>query len=96
MTPASKSTFVLGHRHLLGIEGLSAADITGLLDLMPGTPALVMQTAVPIASKGNATDEAEMDAINVAAYALNSTTIRCYWQASSIVVGTYAFAYITT
>src|SRR5258708_38962363 len=24
---------VLGHRHLLGIEGLSAADITGLLDL---------------------------------------------------------------
>src|ERR1700744_3419066 len=33
MTTASKSTFVLGHRHLLGIEGLSAADITGLLDL---------------------------------------------------------------
>jgi aspartate carbamoyltransferase catalytic subunit len=33
MTPASKSTFVLGHRHLLGIEGLSAADISGLLDL---------------------------------------------------------------
>src|SRR3989442_14611269 len=33
MTPASKTTFVLGLRHLLGIEGLSAADITGLLDL---------------------------------------------------------------
>src|SRR6266540_1434787 len=33
MTPLSKSTFVLGHRHLLGIEGLSVADITGLLDL---------------------------------------------------------------
>ena len=33
MTSQSKSTFVLGHRHLLGIEGLSAADITGLLDL---------------------------------------------------------------
>src|SRR3982750_906603 len=33
MTLTSKSTFVLGHRHLLGIEGLSAADITGLLDL---------------------------------------------------------------
>src|SRR5246500_4430793 len=33
MTIASKSTFVLGHRHLLGIEGLSAADIAGLLDL---------------------------------------------------------------
>ena len=33
MTSPSKSTFVLGHRHLLGIEGLSAEDITGLLDL---------------------------------------------------------------
>ena len=33
MTSGSKSSFVLGHRHLLGIEGLSAADITGLLDL---------------------------------------------------------------
>src|ERR1700740_45181 len=33
MTSASKSTFVLGHRHLLGIEGLSATDISGLLDL---------------------------------------------------------------
>jgi aspartate carbamoyltransferase catalytic subunit len=33
MTSVSKSSFVLGHRHLLGIEGLSAADISGLLDL---------------------------------------------------------------
>jgi aspartate carbamoyltransferase catalytic subunit len=33
MASSSKSTFVLGHRHLLGIEGLSASDITGLLDL---------------------------------------------------------------
>jgi len=33
MTTASKSSFVLGHRHLLGIEGLSVADINGLLDL---------------------------------------------------------------
>ncbi|MDO9413098.1 MAG: aspartate carbamoyltransferase catalytic subunit [Pseudolabrys sp.] len=33
MTTQPKSSFVLSHRHLLGIEGLSAADITGLLDL---------------------------------------------------------------
>src|SRR5262249_9439095 len=33
MTSPSKSTLFLGPRHLLGIEGLSAADITGLLDL---------------------------------------------------------------
>ncbi|MDU6728384.1 MAG: aspartate carbamoyltransferase catalytic subunit, partial [Bradyrhizobium sp.] len=33
MATSPKSTFVLGHRHLLGIEGLSAHDITGLLHL---------------------------------------------------------------
>ena len=33
MTIAPKSSFVLNHRHLLGIEGLSAAEISGLLDL---------------------------------------------------------------
>jgi aspartate carbamoyltransferase catalytic subunit len=33
MNIVPKSTFVLGHRHLLGIEGLSPDDITGLLDL---------------------------------------------------------------
>ena len=33
MTIAPKSTFVLNHRHLLGIEGLSTAEISGLLDL---------------------------------------------------------------
>src|SRR3979411_2649945 len=33
MTPASKSTFFLCHRHVLGTEGLSADDIGGLLDL---------------------------------------------------------------
>src|SRR5476649_355759 len=33
MTIAPKSSFVLSHRHLLGIEGLSHAEISGLLDL---------------------------------------------------------------
>jgi aspartate carbamoyltransferase catalytic subunit len=33
MNIVPKSSFVLGHRHLLGIEGLSRADIIGLLDL---------------------------------------------------------------
>jgi len=31
MNIAHKSTFVLGGRHLLGIEGLSYSDIIGLL-----------------------------------------------------------------
>jgi hypothetical protein len=33
MNIAHKSTFVLGGRHLLGIERLSYSDIIGLLDL---------------------------------------------------------------
>jgi len=33
MNIAAKSTFVLGHRHLLGIDGLSHDEIHGLLDL---------------------------------------------------------------
>ena len=33
MNIATKSAFVLGHRHLLGSEGLSRAEIIGLLDL---------------------------------------------------------------
>jgi aspartate carbamoyltransferase catalytic subunit len=33
MNIAPKSSFVLGHRHLLGIEGLSHEEIVGLLDL---------------------------------------------------------------
>ena len=33
MNIAPKSSFVFGHRHLLGIEGLSYSDIVGLLDL---------------------------------------------------------------
>jgi hypothetical protein len=33
MNIAHKSTFVLGGRHLLGIDGLSYSDIVGLLDL---------------------------------------------------------------
>ena len=32
MTIAPKPSFVLSRRHLLGIEGLSRADIVGLLD----------------------------------------------------------------
>jgi aspartate carbamoyltransferase catalytic subunit len=33
MNIAQKSSFVLSRRHLLGIEGLSREDISGLLDL---------------------------------------------------------------
>jgi hypothetical protein len=34
-----------------------------------------------------------MDQIRVTGYVFDAATIRAYWHAPSIVVGTYAFAY---
>lgn len=68
-------------------------DITGLSGLTPDKPVLVVQTAAPIASKGNARDEPEMDLISLTGYVVDSATIRVYWRAPGIVVGTYEFAY---
>ena len=68
-------------------------DITGLSGLSAGKVVQVVQTAAQIASKGNARDEAEMDHIDVTGYVVDANTIRCYWRAPSVVVGTYAFAY---
>lgn len=70
-------------------------DVTGLSGLNTSASIMVLQTSAAIASKGNARDEPECDPISVSGYALNSTTIRCYWNAPSIVVGIYAFAYMT-
>src|SRR6266516_581320 len=68
-------------------------DLTGLSGLTAGKDVLLVQTAQPIASKGNARDEFEMDSIELTGYVVDATTIRAYWQASGIVVGTYNFAY---
>jgi hypothetical protein len=68
-------------------------DITGLSGLTVGKNVTIVQTAQPIASKGNARDEFEMDAIELTGYVVDAATIRAYWQAPSVVVGTYAFAY---
>lgn len=68
-------------------------DITGLASLTSGKNVFIMQTAQPIPSKGNAIDEFEMDAIVVIGFVFDATTIRCFWFASSTVVGDYAFAY---
>jgi aspartate carbamoyltransferase catalytic subunit len=50
MTSAPKSSFVLNHRHLLGIEGLSRDEITGLLDLSEEFVALNRQIEKKTAS----------------------------------------------
>lgn len=68
-------------------------DITGLSGLTADKPVLIMQTAAPISSKGDARDELELDPIQASGYVVNSTTIRVYWWAPSVVVGTYNFAY---
>jgi hypothetical protein len=68
-------------------------DITGLSGLTADKNVVVTQTAKAISSKGNARDEGEMDSIQVTGYVVDASTIRCYWQAPSVVVGTYAFAY---
>lgn len=69
-------------------------DITGLSGLTADKPVMVMQTAAAIASKGNARDEPEMDQIQATGYVVNATTVRVYWNAPSVVVGDYAFAYL--
>lgn len=68
-------------------------DITGLTGLTSDKVVHIVQTASPIASKGNARDEAEFDMIELTGYVFNSSTIRAYWRAPGVVVGTYAFAY---
>ena len=79
----------------LGVSKMAGTfDITGLSGLTTGKNVLVMQTNQMISSKGNARDEPEMDKIQASGYVLNSTTIRCNWNATGVVVGTYAFAYM--
>src|SRR5215204_3738488 len=67
-------------------------DLTGLAGLTIGKAVLIVQTAVAIASKGDATDEFEMNAIILTGIVLTAASIRVYWfcSANEIVVGEYA------
>lgn len=69
--------------------------LTGLTGLETGEPVLVVQTQAAIASKGNSTDESEMDLIVCTGIVLSSSSIRVNWATVSgdPAVGTYAFAY---
>lgn len=69
-------------------------DITGLSGLTPDKVVSIVQTAAQIASKGNARDEPEMDLIRLTGYVVDANTIRAYWNASGVVVGDYAFAFM--
>lgn len=37
-----------------------------------------------------------MDQIQVTGYVVDANTIRAYWQSPSVVVGTYAFAFMVS
>jgi hypothetical protein len=81
-------TVDLGHSNRSG-----HFDITGLAGLTVGKNVLIVQTAQPIATKGNARDEFEFDDIQFTGYVVNAATIRVYWNAKGTVVGIYAAAY---
>lgn len=68
-------------------------DITGLGGLTPDTNVNIIQTMQPIASKGNARDEFELQPIILTGYVLDANTIRVLWNCDSICVGEYAFAF---
>lgn len=55
-------------------------------------------TAEPIAAKGNATDEFEMDPIIATGRVTGTNTITIYWSTiwGSPAIGIYAFAYLVT
>jgi len=79
----------------LGVAKTSGTfDITGLIGLNPDDVVEVVQTADPIASKGNARNEFEMELIALTGYVVDNTTIRVYWNATGVCVGVYAFAYL--
>ena len=78
----------------LGVGRFSGTfDLTGLAGLTPGADVTIVQTAQAIASKGNARDEFEMDAIQLTGYVVDANTIRVYWWSPSLVAGIYAFAF---
>lgn len=81
----------------LGVGAKSGGfTLTGLSGLTIDKVVSIIQTAGAITSKGNARDESEMDSITVTGYVLDSSTIKCFWHATGIVVGTYEFAYFVS
>ena len=81
----------------LGVARRSGTfGITGLSGLTAEKNVVIVQTAAQISSKGNARDEFEMDSIQLTGYVVDAATIRAYWNSTSVVVGTYAFAYLVS
>lgn len=58
------------------------------------SPIRISQGAGPYTGKGSRADEAEMDSVNITAYASDPTTLQCYWNASGPIAGNFKFVYI--
>ena len=93
-SPGGSPTFTAFTQDLGVSDRSGTFDIIGLSGLAADKPVMIMQTAAAISSKGNARDEPEMDQIQATGYVVDSSTIRVYWTAPTVVVGTYAFAYL--
>lgn len=67
--------------------------IDGLHSLTPGKPVVVIQVPLPVATKGGARDEGELDPVVAAGVVLSSSSILVSWWSPSVVVGDVQFAY---
>lgn len=81
----------------LGVVSLRSghADIVTGLTLTPGQDIRVQQLGGPYAGKGTLRDEAEMDGVTASGYAVNTNTVRIYWNATGSVKGYFRFALFT-
>jgi hypothetical protein len=95
-TPSAAVTYTATTQDL-GVGRKSGTfDITGLAGLTAGKYVAISQSAAAVASKGNATDEPEMDMISLTGFVLNATTIRAYWNCPSFTVGVCALSYLVS
>jgi hypothetical protein len=62
--------------------------------LTTGRPVLVSQAAGPYVGKGTLADEAQMDAIRVAAKAISATVIECQWTSQTWIRGSVRFDWL--
>jgi hypothetical protein len=68
-------------------------QITGLSGLTIDRPVLINQANGPYTGKGTLADEAEMDQVSVTGKTTSATTIQCYWNSPTPVLGNFKFAY---
>lgn len=78
----------------LGVAHQSGSFVlSGLSGLTLGKIVFVQQVSTPIATKGNATDEPEMDMVFASGIVTSPSQIHISWWSSQVVVGDINFTY---